>query len=73
MTTKTIWKFPKNIIFTLKNDFFLKFLLIVGTKKGGLGTNLSTKKVHSEQTWPPKSASTKIILSTKSLVVVEWR
>ena len=36
----------QNIIFTLKNDFFLKFLLIVGTKKGGLGTNLSTKKVH---------------------------
>ena len=43
-TNRTIWKFSKNFIFTLKNDFFFKFLVIVGTKKCGVGTNLGTKK-----------------------------
>ena len=43
-TKETIWKNSKSFIFTLKNYFFSKFLVIVGTKKGGLGTNLGTKK-----------------------------
>ena len=44
VTPKTIWKFSKKIIFTLKSEFFFKFLVIVGTKKPGLGTKLGTKK-----------------------------
>ena len=32
VTTKTIWKIYKNFIFTLKNNFFFKYLVIVGTK-----------------------------------------
>ena len=39
-----MWKFSKIIIFTLKNEFFFKVLVIIGTKKPGLGTKLGTKK-----------------------------
>ena len=49
VTPKTIWKFSKKIIFTLKSEFFFKFLVIVGTKKPGLGTKLGTKKTDLEQ------------------------
>ena len=41
---ETIWKISKNFIFTQKNEFSFKFLVIVSTKKPGLGTKLGTKK-----------------------------
>ena len=44
VTTDTMWKFSRKFIFTLKNEFFFKFLVIVGTKNPGLGTKLDTKK-----------------------------
>ena len=44
VTTKTMWKFSKKFIFTLKNEFSIKVFVIVGTRKAGLGTKLGTKK-----------------------------
>ena len=44
LTKETIWKFSKKSFSPQKIIFFSKFLVIVGTKKGGLGTKLDTKK-----------------------------
>ena len=65
MTNRTIWKFSKNVIFTLKNYFFSKFLVIVDTKKSGLGTNLDTKKCGLGTNLDTKKCGLGTNLSTK--------
>ena len=56
VTTNTILNISKNYIFTLKNDFFFKFLIIVGTKNVDWEQTQEPKSADSEQTQAPKSA-----------------
>ena len=47
VTPKTQKKNSKNFFFTLKNWFFWKFLVLVGTQKWSPGTNLGTQNLST--------------------------